>query len=93
MDSDTRTILSTVKDNRNLTDRLLGYFFRGTDNEERLYEEKNLYVQRSYDSYLNMEYMELWGLLTNNNMIFMRTPLESIRDSVNRSLLSMSSLV
>lgn len=82
LDSDTRTILSTVKDNRNLTDRLLGYFFRGTDNEERLYEEKNLYVQRSYDSYLNMEYMELWGLLTNNNMIFMRTPLESIRDSV-----------
>ena len=82
LDSDTKTILSTVKDNRNLTDRLLGYFFRGTDTADTLYAGENLYIQRSFDDYLHMEYMELWGLLRNNNMIFMRTPLASIQDSV-----------
>ncbi len=82
LDSDTRTILSTVKDNRVLTDRLLGYFFQGTDKADTLYAEKGLYVQRSYDEYMSMEFMELWGLLTNDNMIFMRTPIESMQDSV-----------
>lgn len=82
LDSDTRTILSTVKDNQVLTDRLLGYFFRGADKADTLYEEQSLYVQRSYDEYMNMEFMELWGLLANNNMIFMRTPIESMQDSV-----------
>ena len=81
LDSDTRTILSTVKDNRNLTDRLLGYFFRGADKADTLYAEDNLYVQRSMDPAMNMEFIELWGLLANNNMIFMRTPLESIKES------------
>ncbi len=82
LDSDTRTILSTVKDNRNLTDRLLGYFFRGADTADTLYAGDGLYVQRSVDPAMKMEFIELWGLLANNNMIFMRTPLESIRDSV-----------
>ena len=82
LDSDTRTILSTAKDNQVLTDRLLGYFFRGSETADKLYEEQSLYVQRSYDENMNMEFMELWGLLANNNMIFMRTPIESMQDSV-----------
>ncbi|MBQ7581618.1 MAG: HAMP domain-containing histidine kinase [Lachnospiraceae bacterium] len=82
LDSDTRTILSTGRDTKNLTDRLLGYFFKGADKADTLYEGQSLYVQRSMDPVMKMEYIELWGLLDNNNMIFMRTPLESIRDSV-----------
>ena len=90
LDSDTKTILSTVRDNRSLSDRLLGYFFRGPAKADTLYEGKDLYIQRSFDEHMNMEFMELWGLLTNNNMIYMRTPIESIQDSVriaNRFLL------
>ena len=82
LDSDTRTILSTSRDNKALTDRLLGYFFRGADGADILYKGQNLYVQRNYDTDRNMDYMELWGLLVNDNMVFLRAPIASMEESV-----------
>ena len=83
LDSDTKTIMSTNKDNERLSDRLLGYIFRGNDKAEILYKDDSMYVQRSFDQGMNMEFIELWGVLANNNMIVMRSPVESIRDSVS----------
>lgn len=82
LDSDAHVIMSTGRDDKRLADRLLGYIFRGNKNAEILYQDDLLYVQRSFDSVLNMEYIELWGILANNNMIVMQSPVESIRDSV-----------
>lgn len=83
LDSDTRTIMSTNKDNTKLSDRLLSYIFRGNDKAEILYKDDSMYVQRSFDSSMNMEFIELWGILANNNMIVLRSPVESIKDSVS----------
>lgn len=83
LDADTKTIMSTSKDNKRLSDRLLGFIFRGNDKAEILYKDDSLYVQRSFDPAINMEYVELWGRLANNNLIVMQSPVESIKDSVS----------
>lgn len=81
LDSDTRTIRSTVNDVEVLTDRILSYFFRGTEKAEPLYSNDQYHVQKIFDSWMNMEFIELWGLLSNGNMIIIRSPMESIRES------------
>lgn len=82
LDSDKNVVLTTGHDDALMADRLMGYFFRGIDESAVIYERDGLYVQRSYDDVLKMEFIELWGLLGNHNMIVMRSPVESIRDSV-----------
>ncbi len=82
LDSDTQTIKSTVNDSGVLSDRLLSYFLRGTGKAESLYSNDKYHVQRIYDPWMNMEFIELWGLLSNGNMIVMRSPMESIQESV-----------
>ncbi len=85
MDSDTQLVLSTERDTSRLTDRLLSFFFAKDTKGKIVYTRDNLFVQRSYDSEIGLEYIELWGLLDNHNMIVIRTPIESIRDSVQIS--------
>lgn len=82
LDSDTQTIKSTVNDSAVLTDRLLSYFLRGTGKAESLYSNDKYHVQKIFDPWMNMEFIELWGLLSNGNMIVMRSPMESIHESV-----------
>lgn len=82
LDSDINIIMSTTKNNQRLSDRLLSFIFRGDDHAEILYKEDAMYVQRSFDPSIKMEFIELWGILANNNMIVIQTPVESIRDSV-----------
>lgn len=82
LDSDINIIMSTTKNNQRLSDRLLSFIFRGNDQAEILYKEDAMYVQRSFDPSIKMEFIELWGILENNNMIVIQTPVESIRDSV-----------
>ncbi len=81
LDSDTQTIKSTVNDVDVLTDRILSYFFRGTEKAEPLFSNNQYHVQKIFDAWMNMEFIELWGLLSNGNMIIIRSPMESIRES------------
>jgi len=85
VDSDTRLVLSTERDTAKLTDRLLSFFFSKEKSGKIIYTRENLSVQRSFDKEIGLEYIELWGLLDNHNMIVIRTPIESIRDSVSIS--------
>ena len=82
LDSDINIIMSTSKNNQRLSDRLLSFIFIGNDQAEVLYRDDSMRVQRSIDPSMNMEFIELWGMLSNNNMIFMQSPVESIEDSV-----------
>lgn len=82
LDSDINIIMSTSKNNQRLSDRLLSFIFIGNDQAEVLYNDDSMRVQRSVDPSMNMEFIELWGILSNNNMIFMQSPVESIQDSV-----------
>ncbi|MFT3985689.1 MAG: HAMP domain-containing sensor histidine kinase [Lachnospiraceae bacterium] len=81
LDSDTKTIISTVNDTDVLTERILSYFFRGTEKAMPLFSNNKYHVQKIFDSWMNMEFIELWGLLSNGNMIIIRSPMESIRES------------
>ena len=53
-------------------------------------EENNYTMQIVKDSRMGTDYLEMWGVLDNGNLFLMRTPMESIRESVrisNRFLL------
>lgn len=82
LDSDIHIIMSTSKNNKRLSDRLLSFFFGSNDNAEVLYNDDSMRVQRSVDPAMNMEFIELWGILANDNMIVMQSPVESIEESV-----------
>lgn len=90
LDADTNTIRSTVNEPRFLTDRLLGYIFSGTPVDEVIYKNDSYTVQKSMDPRMHTEYIELWGTLTDNQIVLMRSPMESIQTSAhvaNRLLL------
>ncbi|HCM92214.1 MAG TPA: two-component sensor histidine kinase [Lachnospiraceae bacterium] len=90
LDADTNTIRSTVNDPRYLTDRLLGYIFSSKQADEIIYKNDSYTVQKSMDPRMHTEYIELWGTLTDNQIVLMRSPIESIQTSAhvaNRLLL------
>lgn len=83
LDSDTQTIKSTSRDARVLSERLLKNIFNKNDDEVVLqYENSKVHIQRTKDAFMKLEFLELWGVLSNNNLIFMRTPVQSIQESV-----------
>ena len=49
---------------------------------EILVEEDRYMIRRENDPHMKTDYLELWGSLDNGNVIIMRTPIESIRESV-----------
>ena len=90
LDADTNTIQTTVNDSRILTDRLLGYIFANKPVDEVIYKDDRYTVQKNTDPRMHTEYLELWGSLTENRFILMRSPMESIQTSAevaNRLLL------
>ena len=62
------------------------------NNSSEIIDENDLYIiQKSKNKFTGMEYVELWGTLKNGNSCLIRSPLESIRESVdisNRFLIS-----
>lgn len=81
LDSDTRTIKSTNRDSSLLSRRLLDYIFQGADNINPIYKSKRFQIQRTRDPRNSLEYLELWGTLSNENLIIMRTPVQSIEEA------------
>lgn len=62
-------------------------YFTGTDRRKehtKVIESSQRYIiQRNKDRFLNTDYLEMWGFLDNGDCFLVRTPLESIRESVN----------
>ncbi len=81
LDSDTKTEISSVNDSRFLADRLLEYVFRGPMGAKELYSNGVYTIQIVTDQRLHMEYIELWGFASSSKIIYMRSPVEGIRDS------------
>ncbi|MBR4720105.1 MAG: two-component sensor histidine kinase [Lachnospiraceae bacterium] len=96
LDSDTNTLRSTVNDSKILTDRLLGYLFSDNPVDEVLYRGDRYTLQKNTDPRMHTDYIELWGMLTGNELILMRSPIEGIRSSVriaNRLLIYVGIIV
>lgn len=53
----------------------------GPEDAVVLGSNENYRITTSTDPAMKSDYIELWGYLTNGNLIFIRTPLESIRES------------
>lgn len=85
VDSASNMIISSTRDSEKLLRRLYDNFFNPGSDIAYLDEGRNYYIATAMDKLTGTEYLEMWGLLNNGNLFLMRSPLESIRDSVKLS--------
>lgn len=85
IDAASNTKISSTRDVDKLLRRLYDNFFSPGNDIEYLDESGNYYMAKVMDLSTNTEYLEMWGLLDNGNLFLIRSPIESIRDSVNLS--------
>ncbi len=89
LDTDTETVLTTTRDSI-LARRLIEYVIYGDSTSKVVVSTDTYRVQLSDDRATRLEYIELWGFLSDGRMILIRTPIEGIRDSaaVSNTLLT-----
>lgn len=86
IDSSGEILLTSVNDAEILQSQLLNNIFgKNSDNVSILKSEPYYMIQKTRDSHINTDYLEIWGSLNNGNVFIMRTALESIRESVKIS--------
>lgn len=74
---------STSRMGGNLAGKLLGYYTGWSKDQIEIIEEANSYVlQNADDTIARMKYLEMWGVLDNGNYFIIRTPMESIQQTV-----------
>lgn len=83
LDSNAETIKSTDLNPKMMTSRLLEYIFSGTDDAETLYKDGKIQIQKIHDYKVGLDYLELWGVLSDDNLILMRTPVQSIQEATS----------
>ena len=86
IDSDGNVVKSSARDTEAIRDQFMAAIF-GTVNggANGIAAGDNYKIIRQTDERLQAEYYVLWGILPDGNLIMMRTPLESIRESVTIS--------
>lgn len=79
-------VIAHLGDNQALLrDRLFGYAYNldTVKTKARILKQTDSYVlQVVHDRFATMDYVESWGILSDGNYFLIRTPLESIRESV-----------
>jgi len=85
IDAQSNTIKSSSRDVDKLMWRLYDNFFNPDSEMTYLKENNKYYIATSMDKTTSTEYIEMWGVLDNGNLFLIRSPLESIRDSVSIS--------
>ena len=85
LDADTRTIKTSMNDYEVLSRQLLNYLFenKSVPQSEILYKEDTYEMRMIKDEWTKQDYVDMWGVLDNGNLFLMRSPLESIRESVS----------
>ncbi len=75
------------REKKQLITRLFGYQtgLESNSDSEVLSQNSYFVIQKSKDSFVGMDYVELWGTLQNGNSCLIRSPLESIRESAEIS--------
>ncbi len=84
LDAESETLKSSMPDFSTLSRRLLNNLF-GQSNvkEDQLLQKEEKYeIQIATDERIHTDFMEMWGVLDNGNLFLLRSPLESIRESV-----------
>lgn len=86
--ADGQTVCSVGSNEELLEARLIGYVYnldQKADFAKILLKNDRYVVQQVRDRFAGMEYVESWGALDNDYYFLIRTPLESIRESVSIS--------
>lgn len=74
---------TTSRDGMMLAGRLLGYYTGWSREKIKILEQTDQYiVQQSSDINMHLQYLEVWGVLDNQNFFIIRTPIESVQESV-----------
>ena len=86
---DGQTVASLGSNDEMLENRLIGYVYQLDQDKgrQKTLEQTDTYIiQQVSDRFADMDYVESWGTLYDNEYFFLiRTPLESIRESVSIS--------
>lgn len=82
IDAQSNTIKASMWDVEKLMRRLYDNVFSPDKNIEYLEETEQYHLATAMDKLTATEYLEMWGALDNGNLFLLRSPLESIRDSV-----------
>ena len=85
IDAGSNIVKSSTRDVNKLLHRLYDNFFNPDKDFVYFDENDNYYMGMAIDKSTNTEYLEMWGILNNGNLFLIRSPLESIRDSVKLS--------
>jgi len=84
-----------ARDMQMMVTQLMGYLYN--KNTQEILESTDDYViSKSMDKLNEIEYVEMWGIFDDGSIFMMRSPLESIRESVklfNRFLLATGGIV
>ncbi len=84
--SDSTIVRSSVNNNESILREFMNILFGATLEGTTVLEETPKYViQRQTDTRLDSEYLVLYGVLSDGNLVLMRTALASIQESVNIS--------
>ena len=86
MSGDNQQLIASTSNERQIEEmrsQLLGYLFNINQERGDLLKESDSYQIRSAQDVMNGdEYIEMWGYLSDGSTFIVRTPLESIRESV-----------
>lgn len=86
MNAESRVLLLIGGDEDTYRQQFWEILFAAGDVDTEVLKENGAYTIGKYkDSRLNTEYLLLWGYLEDGNLIFMRTAVESIKESVGIS--------
>jgi len=81
IDSDKQIVKSTDMDTSLMTRRLLDFVFGDSENIPPIYEKGKIRIQQTMDPRVHIDYLELWGSLSNENLILIRTPVQSMKEA------------
>ena len=77
-----KTLKNDIKA-REMTTQLIGYLLNRIQVEGKIYESNKEYqIHKTFDRVNGGEYIEMWGFLDGGQAFLLRSPLESIRESV-----------
>lgn len=81
---DGRIVFTNVKEEGFLYKQMMRIFFLKDDDQEKILENTDEYVLRKIkDPQSSTDYIEMWGYLSDNIFVTMRSPLDSIRESAS----------
>ena len=81
---DGKVVFTNVKEEGFLYKQMLRIFFLKDDDQEKILKHSNDYVLRKIrDPQSGIDYLEMWGYLSDSVFVTMRSPLDSIRESAN----------